>query len=364
MLSRDCEANRRHRLIKQKLLSTKSEIDTLIRIIKNMNRIISLLTLGAIATITVLAYFTSYYGSHIYLDILSNFQVQYLLISLILLFILLLLHRRRYIYLGLFCCTILSLQTLTWFLPPNYLLPDQNEQSDFKVLIANVYGLNDSYEKVLNLVRTEQPDVAILMEVTRRWQVQLDTLRDLLPYSSGRCSSCNIGISLYSKQILNDLRIESFGGPKNSSIVAQVISDQQPITIIATHPFSPVKSSFFQSRNQQLDLISQYLGGVDHRIILAGDLNITMWSSYYRRLIKKTGLSNTRKGFGILPTWSTHGINQQIPPRLKWLTPLFSIPIDHCLVSKGLEATDIYTGTETGSDHLPLIIDLRITPLN
>ena len=169
-----------------------------------MNRIVSLITLGAIACITALAYVTSYYGSHIYLDIISNFQVQYLLISLILLVILFLLHRRRHFYLGLFCCSVLSLQILTWFLFPHYLLPDSNRQSDFKVLIANVHGSNNSYEKVLDLVKIEQPDVAIFMEVTQKWQAQLDTLGDVLPYSSGRCSSCNIGISLYSKGLLND----------------------------------------------------------------------------------------------------------------------------------------------------------------
>ena len=85
---------------------------------------------------------------------------------------------------------------------------------------------------------------------------------------------------------------------------------------------------------------------------------MTMWSPYYRLLVRKTGLRNTRKGFGILPTWPTKGTYQILPG---WLTSLFRIPIDHCLISHGLDTSNIYTGSSTGSDHKPLIVDLHLT---
>ena len=43
---------------------------------------------------------------------------------------------------------------------------------------------------------------------------------------------------------------------------------------------------------------------------------------------------------------------------------MMAIPIDHCLISKGLHTTGIHLGRETGSDHLPVIIDLQVTPFN
>lgn len=88
---------------------------------------------------------------------------------------------------------------------------------------------------------------------------------------------------------------------------------------------------------------------------MLGDLNITMWSPYYRKFMKQTNLKNSRQGFGILPTWPTKNIYSLLPPQL---SPLFSIPIDYCLISPEFKVMSIYTINDTGSDHRALIINL------
>ena len=319
--------------------------------------LISLFVLIAIALITVFAYFVSYYGWTIYLELLSHFQVQYFILSLVLLGVLILLRQKNYIYIGLFLCAVLSLQTLTWFWFPSHLLTTGDRRADLRVLIANINTQNKNYDLVLDLVRAEQPDVAVLMEVDSQWQTQLDTLNDLLPYSSGKAQPYNLGILVYSDRPLENNQIEFFNDDKNASVVTQLTVSGQPVTLLATHPLPPVKPSTFKSRNKQMDLVSQYLSKIKNPVILAGDLNMTMWSPYCRRLVRKTGLSNARKGFGILPSWATSGTYPQLPD---WLIFALRIPIDHCLVSQDLKATNIYTGTETGSDHLPVIVDLEI----
>lgn len=320
-------------------------------------RSLSFCLLGAIAIITIGAYFVSYYGWNIYLEILSHFQVQYLCVSLVLLGFLILLRRKNHIYIGLFLCAILSLQTVTWFWFPSHLFTAGNGKSDLKVLVANINTQNKNYDLVLDLIRAEKPNVAVLMEVDRQWQTQLDTLADLLPYSSGKTNPYNLGILVYSDRSLDSTQIEFFGTENNASVVTQITVSGEPVTLLATHPFPPVKPSFFSSRNQQMDLVGQYLSTIATPIILAGDLNMTMWSPYYRRLVNKTGLNNTRKGFGILPSWATSGTYPQLPD---WLIFALRIPIDHCLVSKEFRATDIHTGSETGSDHLPIVVDLQM----
>lgn len=192
----------------------------------------------------------------------------------------------------------------------------------------------------------------------------MDTLSDLLPYSSGQTNPYNLGLLVYSNKALDNTKIEFFGTENNTSVVTNIMVRSQPITILATHPFPPVKLSFFHSRNRQLDLVSQYVeqtgqdgGRAPNPIILAGDLNTTMWSPYYKRLARRTKLANARTGFGILPTWPTPGTYPAIP---RWLTPLLTIPIDHCLISRGLDVTDIRVGTDTGSDHLPLVVDIKV----
>jgi endonuclease/exonuclease/phosphatase (EEP) superfamily protein YafD len=39
---------------------------------------------------------------------------------------------------------------------------------------------------------------------------------------------------------------------------------------------------------------------------------------------------------------------------------LFSIPIDHCFISPSIAVTDVRTGPDVGSDHRPIIVDLRL----
>ena len=65
------------------------------------------------------------------------------------------------------------MQILPWFFPSNLALTAIDQQINLKVLIANVQAENQCYDKVINLVRKEQPDFAIFMEVDKEWQSQL-----------------------------------------------------------------------------------------------------------------------------------------------------------------------------------------------
>lgn len=84
-------------------------------------------------------------------------------------------------------------------------------------------------------------------------------------------------------------------------------------------------------------------------VIIAGDLNTTMWSPYYKRLARDSGLANARKGFGILATWPS-------------FYPFLRIPIDHYLVSPEVRVVDLRMGPKFGSDHRPLVADLFVPP--
>lgn len=324
---------------------------------------------GAIVFLTLWAYVTASYGWRIYLEVFSHFQVQYFILCLILTGILILLKYRTLILIGCLCCAFLSVQIWPWYLPPNHLTASDRE-ADFRILIANVNTQNTSYNQVLDLVRAEAPDIAVFMEVNRTWKDQLDTLSNILPYSSGQTNPYNLGLLVYSNQVLNKTKIEVFGTGNNPSVITEIMIGTEPILILATHPLPPLKPQFFHSRNQQLDLVSQYLESVSHdsqreiatsneadRMLLVGDLNITMWSPYYKRLARKTNLQNARDGFGILPTWPMPVTYKPIPG---WLTTLFLIPIDHCLFSQGLAITNVHLGAQIGSDHRPLIVDVEV----
>lgn len=313
-----------------------------------------LLLLG-IVVITAIALVTSRYGWKIYLEVLSHFQLQYFLLSVVSLVALALTRCFRLFLLGLLCTAILATQLTTWYLPPKFVA--SRAAGNFRIVVANINTRNKQYDDVLAFIRQEAPDLALFMEVDETWVNQLNTLSDNLPYTSGQANPYNSGIAIYSQYPLEETQLTLFGDDSTYSITGKVTFNNQTLAFVGTHPWPPVRSSAFHSRNRQLDLIGQYLQAISFPQLVIGDLNITMWSPYYKRLIRNTGLKNARKGFGLLPSWPTRGTYRQIPD---WITLLFSIPIDHCLLSPEIEVANVRVGPNLGSDHRPIIVDLNI----
>jgi endonuclease/exonuclease/phosphatase (EEP) superfamily protein YafD len=82
-------------------------------------------------------------------------------------------------------------------------------------------------------------------------------------------------------------------------------------------------------------------------VIVVGDFNTTPWSPCFQDLLAAAGLRNATLGHGYIGTWPT------------WFWPAL-IPIDHVLLKGPLAATTVGRGPAIGSDHYPIIADLRL----
>lgn len=250
---------------------------------------------------------------------------------------------------------MLGVSLATWYMPPKFLRAA--DSGNFRILIANLNTQNKQYEAVLQFTRQTNPDLALFMEVDDAWVQQLNTLSDTLPYSSGEANPYNSGIVVYSHSALANPQIVTFGEGSTPRITGNVTVHNQTLEFVGTHPWPSVRSEPFHSRNRQLDQLGQYVNTVAAPKILMGDLNLSMWSPYYQHLIRNTQLKNARKGFGILPSWPTPGSYHFLP---YWALLLFSIPIDHCLLSPDIPVVDVHTGPSLGSDHHPVVVDLQL----
>ena len=304
---------------------------------------------------SLLALFSSWFGWNLYLELLSHFQVQYFIIGALILFFLGLTRYPKLLVVGLFLLALNSPKILSWYLPSSAFF--SSNETHLKVLVANVNTRNKNYAQVLSLVREEAPDLAVFIEVDENWVQQLDSLKDILPYAFGKANPYDSGLIVYSNQSLINPQLSFFGSEERASVIGTLTVNEQLVSLIATHPPPPLRLPLFDLRNQQLDEISKYVKTLSNPVLLVGDLNITMWSPYYQRLEKKTGLKNARLGWGILPSWPTQS---DLSPLPSWASQLLSIPIDHCLISREFKVVDTYTGSDIGSDHLPLITKLRI----
>jgi len=324
---------------------------------KSLQSLISYLLLLATIGISLLS-LVSNLGGNIFLELLSHFKLQYLLISLLLFVFIAATRKRLFILIALFCIAINLTYILSWYIPIAGVRDAQ--AGNLRVLSSNVNVRNNSYSKTISFLRKERPDIAVIMEVNDEWIKQLESLNDILPYSIGKVNPSISGMAVYSKLPFENTAVNFFGTSKNPTILVDLKLNGQIISLIGTHPPPPFKPILFQYRNKQLTEISQYIQQLKTPVVMVGDLNTTMWSSYYKRFVNQTGLRNARKGFGILPSWpmkTTYPHYSKIPPFMSWL---LSIPIDHCLISPKIKVSNIRTGTNVNSDHLPLIIDLVI----
>jgi endonuclease/exonuclease/phosphatase (EEP) superfamily protein YafD len=313
---------------------------------------LAIFILGLLILLTIVAVGSSVFGYDYIEEQLSHFQTQYWLGAMLLLFFLAICRQKIYFWFGLVAVAIISVNLLTWYTPIN-----TNAKPWLKVLSANVWINNQNYPDIIALVRKENPDIAMFYEVTAPGRDQLDTLNDILPNSAGRDS----GAIIYTKLSLNGTKIWD-NNPKlnNTTVIENLQHHNHTFTLVATHPSSPHSEAQFLRRNQQLIDLAEYLANSPQPIVMGGDFNISMWSTYYRQFVERSRITNARQGFGVIPTWS--------PMRLRWtipdvLQPWLSVPIDYIFTRSGtftMRTTSMKAGPNIGSDHLPVIAEIGV----
>jgi endonuclease/exonuclease/phosphatase (EEP) superfamily protein YafD len=227
-----------------------------------------------------------------------------------------------------------------------------------RVVSANVLAPNPTPEKVLEFVRAADADLVVLVDARRdKWQPILSALRELYPYQSPKLHGGELPklprerppVILFSRHPILDEELVRPPGGRRPYLLAEVAVGDQTVVVAGVHPSSPSPSEpgDTRRRNRELDHIAEIAGEADRPVIVAGDFNTTPWSPYFQDLVAAAGLRNAALGQGYIGTWPT------------WFWPAL-IPIDHVLLKGPLAATTVRRGPPIGSDHFPIIADLRL----
>ena len=277
-----------------------------------------------------------------FLDLFSHFRVQYL-IGLALLSPLLVIGRRRRTaatFLG-FACVNLVLVVPLYFGGTN---SPADGAPTFRAMLLNVNTRLGDAGRVRHVVSAADPDLLVLEEISSQWMADLTWLTNSYPYSIAQPREDNFGIGLFSKFPLVESKVICIGSVDVPSILATANIGGRRLRVIATHPLPPGGPVYSRWRNEQLDQLPEYVRS-SLPVLLLGDLNVTPWNYHFRRLLTRTGLRDSAKGYGVQPTWPNHN-------------PFLRIPIDHCLHSAEIAIVDRAIGEDVSSDHYPVIVDL------
>lgn len=302
---------------------------------------------GVLATLLAIAFLGARFpGPFALLDNLSNFPAHFAAAFLACAVVFAL---RRRLVPALAClafATIALWRVVPWYFDvPS--TPEDAARHHVRLFVSNVNFTNDEHERLLHLIERENPDVIGLVEVNTRWLRKLKHMRTRYPYYYEVPDEHYVGLALYSRLPVEEARVLRLPGETSSpAIVATLKAPGGDVELVLAHPMSPIGAEYIRLRNEQIAALARHARAAQIPLLLAGDLNLTMWNDAYRPLEELAGLRNARAGHGIGATWPAIG-------------PL-GVPIDHILASPGVHLRNFRVLTGVGSDHLPLTAEFCV----
>jgi endonuclease/exonuclease/phosphatase (EEP) superfamily protein YafD len=210
------------------------------------------------------------------------------------------------------------------------------------VASANVHLSTTQVGALAQWLAKEQPDLVVLLEVSRALGPQLASLTAYF-HQVVHADDSPFGIALLSKWPLtrSSLQHDADGIPR---IEAEVQVHHQAVQMVAFHPMPPLSPHFHQARDQNLKTFAQQFQTSGQPGLVVGDLNATPWSSAFAGL----AAMGLRRTTSLQATWPTAGQG--------WL----GIPIDHVLATRHWKVLGYRMGPDLGSDHLPVLVQLAL----
>ncbi len=278
-------------------------------------------------------------------DLVANLRLHLLLVCLLFLGYWLLARRRAMtilMILSLFVNAGLAYRALT---PVG--TADSNGGEVLRVATINVRQSNDDVERVQKYLVDHSVDVVIVQEISAGWLDALGELKNEYPYQLAEPRVDNFGIAMLSKREPIRQAVHHFDAGGIPYIEVTVPVGEVPVTVLGVHLSWPVMPGAFRTRNAQILELSERAAEGRERLVLCGDLNLSIWSDWFERLLEEGHFANVDPRVAVATTW---------PSFLRW----GGLSIDHCLTRPGVVVATREVGPSIGSDHLPTSFELSV----
>jgi endonuclease/exonuclease/phosphatase (EEP) superfamily protein YafD len=284
-----------------------------------------------------------------WLDVLANFRAQFV-VALAVLGLIVMMSRWRKTGYGILAVALINLVVVL----PLYIgspAEARVEAASMRVMSFNLLSTNESYSDVIDYIRSIDPDLILLHEASRPWEVAVESAA--LGYEVIRARSDDL---IFGTLVLvrsdDDVSAISFGfassSPRAVSLVYTPPGWDTSLSVLGTHALAPTDAERADLRDAQLKFAQTWATEQTGAFFVVGDFNATPWSYPFRRLMARTDLRNSQSGFGLQPSFPTTS------------NLLLRVPIDHLVFSDALEVTGRQLGPALGSDHFPLVVDLQL----
>jgi endonuclease/exonuclease/phosphatase (EEP) superfamily protein YafD len=221
---------------------------------------------------------------------------------------------------------------------------------ELSVLSFNVYDGRANAAVLAQMIRDRRPDLVALPEAGEGFRLRLD--QQLLAQGYRSWSSRGPG-----EPDVDSVTV--LAAPSVGAVHVRVGTETPfpyielgggtlgGLRFVAFHAMAPVRGATDQWRHD-IGLLPQWCRSSAPAIV-AGDLNATLYHSVLRDNASGCVDSASRRGKGLIGTWPSTW------PR--WL----AVPIDHILVTCGIDATGVHVLDMPGSDHRAIFASIRIS---
>jgi endonuclease/exonuclease/phosphatase (EEP) superfamily protein YafD len=219
-----------------------------------------------------------------------------------------------------------------------------------RIFFANVRSMNTEHDAMLEEIKAADPDIIVFVEFTWLWHnayVHSPTFAKY-PYGGGFDNTRLGTVNVFSRMPLKGDRLDWFGGRGLQTI--QIAVGDRTLHLIGLHAPRPMNlrddDDYDAFWSRTIPRILREPGP----LVVVGDFNATQFSEIYERLTAdRMRSAHQDRGRGYAVTW----------PNGQWGIPSL-IRIDQALISPEVECLNIREGEGRGSDHKPLILDVRI----
>ena len=285
-----------------------------------------------------------------WLDVLANFRAQYFAALAVFGLLLMMANWRKTGY-GVLAVAILNLVVVgpLYIGEPEAGIPGA---PSIRVMSFNLLSTNENFADVIEYIQAADPDVVLLHEASRPWEVAMEAVEWDFEMIRPRSDDLIFGTLVLIRA--DEPEVVSFGfaqtQPRAVSITYRPRGWPEPINILSTHPLAPTDGDRSRLRDAQLDFAASWAAHRDGAFLVVGDFNATPWSHPFRELMAAADLRNSQRGFGLQPSFPSESLF------------LLRVPIDHLVYSDALLVRDRQLGPAMGSDHFPLLVDLQLRP--
>jgi endonuclease/exonuclease/phosphatase (EEP) superfamily protein YafD len=248
--------------------------------------------------------------------------------------------------------------------------PTMGKPVRLRVMTYNIHGENGDPAEVMRAIREAEPDLLLAQEASGSGLEQ--ALKVACPTWSVQVNGEHLIASRFpleevSRRPLPSLADDPWKSPAYLRCRLR-LSPTQAVTVYNVHLSTPrpaLDAILHQDSGAIHQLVSNtttrlYQGNIiaedakreTYPLLIAGDFNAPPPSLICRQVLR----AGLRDAFDAAGRGYGYTVGYRIKPHIAYAR------IDHIMVSRHYQVLDCHIGSEAGSDHRPVVADLRLTP--